>query len=639
MSDYTRITGIASGMDTDNMIKDLMKAESAKKDKVEKEQIYEEWRKEEYQSISKMLREYKNNNFDVLSPSTNFRSPSMFADFTSSVLSGGEESSAVTVTGNTNITNLSHTINSITSLASNDLYASTERLKDTMVGDTAINIASIGTINTSIASGNNTFALSFDGVSKSITLDGGYATGDSGAELLVDMQAKIDAEFGDGKILVSFDGSNQLNISSVESGHQTIVIESDANILSNLGFTSGDTDYLKSSETLSEAFTLVTGTDIALTINDVSDFGITTDDTISEMMEKINDSDAGVTMSYSSLSGKFELKSNETGEINKITFDEADGATNDFVVNSLKIDVDAVDGTNGYTEATDAKFEIDGVITSRSNNDFTIDGANYSLKTTSATAIEISLSPDTEGLVEKITSFVDKYNEIIETINTKLDEKRDYDYAPLNADEKEAMSDDDIELWEEKAKSGILGSSNELENIASQLRTLIYEPIEGLNISLKDIGITTSSNYKDNGKLTIDEDTLKSSINNNYGKVVELFTKTSDVDYDDTSNRSTRKAEEGIANRLYDVLQDNIRNTRDEGGNKGILIEKAGYEGEVSDFDNIIQDVINDYDDRIFDILDYLDSKEEAYYTMFAKMEAAMSEMQSQSDWLSSQMG
>ena len=636
MSDYTRITGIASGMDTENMIKDLMKAESAKKDKVEKEQMYEEWRKEEYQSISKMLREYKNNNFDVLSPSTNFRSPAMFADFTSSVLSGGVESSAVTVTGNTNITNLSHTINSITTLASNDLYASTAKLKDTMVGTEAMDMTSIDTINTSIAAGNNTFAINFDGVSKSITLDGGYdvSTDDATAraELLSDIQQKIDAEFGVNKIEVSFDASNQLTIGSVEAGHQTSIIESDADILSNLGFTSGDSDYLKSSETLSDAFGLATGTAIALTINDVSDFGITSDDTINEMMDKINDSDAGVTISYSSLSGKFELKSNETGEINKITFTDTDN----FIVNSLKIDVT---GASGYTAATDAEFSIDGVATSRSNNDFTIDGANYSLKTTSATAIEISLSPDTDGLVEKITSFVDKYNEIIETINTKLDEKKYYDYKPLNDDEKEAMSDDDVKLWEEKAKSGILGSSNELENIASQLRTLIYEPIEGLDITLKDIGITTSSNYKDNGKLSINEDTLKSSINNNYGKVVELFTKTSDVDYDDTSNRSTRKAEEGIANRLYDVLQDNIRNTRDADGNKGILIEKAGYENEVSDFDNLIQDAINDYKDRIDDILVYLDNKEEYYYSMFAKMESAMSELQSQSDWLSSQMG
>jgi len=638
MSDYTRITGIASGMDTDNMIKDLMKAESAKKDKVEKEQMYEEWRKEEYQDISKMLREFSTNNFDVLSPSTNFRSPAMFADFTSSILSGGVESSAVTVTGNTDITNLNHTINKITTLASNDLYTSTAKLKDTMEG-ASITIGNIdgstdNSINKSIVDGNDTFVLSFDGVSKSITLDGGYA---DVVGLVTDIQAKIDAEFGENKILVSPDG-DKLSIGSVEEGHQTSLIESDADILTNLGFTSGDSDYLKSSETLSDAFSLDTGNPIALTINGVSDFGITSDDTINEMMDKINDSDAGVTISYSSLSGKFELKSDETGEINKITFEDTDN----FIETSLKIDVT---GTNEYTAATDAEFEIDGVITSRSNNDFTIDGANYSLKQLHNTIdnpmdpIEITLSPDTDGLVEKITSFVDKYNEIIETINGKLDEKKYYDYSPLNADEKEAMSDDDIELWEEKAKSGILGSSNELENIASQLRTLIYEPIEGLDISLKDIGITTSSNYKDNGKLTIDEDTLKSSINNNYGKVVELFTKTSDVDYDDTSNRGARKAEEGIANRLYDVLQDNIRNTRDANGNKGILIEKAGYENEVSDFDNLIQDAINDYKDRIFDILEYLDDKEEYYYSMFAKMESAMSEMQSQSDWLYSQMG
>jgi|LGOV01.1.fsa_nt_gb flagellar hook-associated protein 2 len=632
MSDYTRITGIASGMDTENMIKDLMKAESVKKDKIEKEKMYEEWRKEEYQNISKMLREFSTNNFDVLSPTTNFRSPTMFAQFTSSILSGGVESSAVTVTGSSNITNLNHTINSITTLASNDLYESTLKLKDTMIGTTVIDATSVGTINDSITAGNDTFALSFDGVSKSITLDGGYdiLTDDDTARAALsdDMQAKIDAEFGAGKIVVSYDGSNQLNINSVEDGHQMTVIESDVDILGNLGFTSGDTDYLKGTTTLVDAFELAAGIDINLEINGISDFGITSDDTINEMMDKINDSDAGVTMSYSSLSGKIELKSNETGEINKIIFDDTDN----FLVNKLQIDIT---GISGYTAGTDAVFSIDGVATSRSNNDFTVDGANYSLKETSATAIEISLSPDTDGLVEKIKGFVDKYNEIIEVINAKLNEKKYYDYKPLNAEEKEAMSDDDIELWEEKAKSGILGSSSELSNIAIALRTLIYEPIEGLNITLKDIGITTSSNYKEHGKLTIDEDTLKSSINNNYGKVVELFTKTSDVEYDDTANRSTRKAEEGIANRIYDILQDNIKNT----GEKGILIKKAGFEGEFSDFDNTIQDAIKGYDDRIDVLIEYLSNKEDYYYSMFARMEAAMSELQSQSDWLASQMG
>lgn len=627
MTDYTRITGLASGMDTENMIKDLMKAENLKKDNVESERKLLEWEKEEYQKVSKMLREYRNSYFDLLSPSTNFRSASMFAEFDSTV-----SSTAVEVSGTSDLSSLNHTIDYITQLATKDEYTSTNKIKESLVGSTVISGASVDTINTSISAGNDTFVMKFDGTSKNITLNGGYSTIDDNtaqSELIADLQNQIDTAFGTGKIVVGLDASNQLEFNASESGHQTSVIESDVDILDDLGLTSGDTDYLKSTTTLAEAFSLSGSID--LTINGNSDFGIEATDTIKEMMDKINASSAEVDITYSELSGKFQIKSNETGEINKISFVDTSN-----LLSSMNIDIS---GTTGYIAAQDAIFSIDEVETSRSNNDFTIDGANYSLKETSATAIDISLSPDTDNLIEKIVGFVDKYNEIIKTINDKLDEKRYYDYDPLTAEEKEAMTDEDIELWEEKARSGLLSNSNELERISSDLRVMIYEPIEGLDISLKDIGIKTSSNYLDNGKLLIDEDQLKESINNNYDKVVDLFTKKSDIDYNDTANRSQRISEEGIANRLYDVLQDAVRNERDTNGNKGTLIEKAGYVGEVSDFNNVLDDRIDDYDDRIDDLIDYLADRENYYYQMFAQMEKAMTEMQTQSSWLSSQMG
>jgi len=649
MSDYSRITGLASGMDTENMIKDLMKAESQKKIKVEQEKQLVEWEREAYRDISKMLTEYKNNNFDILSPQTNFRSATMFSQFTSSVTSGGVESNAVTVTGNADISKLNHTINKISQLATKDLYESRSKLKESIVGNTTIDAASVATINDSIdPEGNDTFVINFDGVSKTITLDGGYRTDtDANAkdDLLLDLETKINNAFGAGKINVSYgidvENLDQLIIKADEGGHQTSLIASDANILGNLGFKSGDTDYIKSSTSLSNAFGIAAGTAIDIEINGISDFGITSDDTIKTMIDKINGSNAGVTMSYSELSGKMNIQSNETGEVNKISFTDS---FNDFLATHLKIDLndDPNITTEGYTAAQDAEFTIDGVATSRSNNDFTIDGANYSLKqlhTDTTNPIEVSLSPDTDGLVEKITGFVDKYNEIIETINGKLNEKKDYDYKPLTEDEKEAMTEDEIKLWEERTKSGLLSSSSELQNIASRMRTLIYEPIEGLDISLRDIGIESSSDYKENGKLLINQDKLKENINNNYSKVVDLFTKTSDIDYKDGANRAQRTSESGIAHRIYDVLQDNIRTTRNDSGKKGTLLEKAGIAGDITEFKNTMNTKVKQYDDRIDDLIEYLSDRENYYYRMFAQMEKAMTEMQTQASWMQGNMG
>lgn len=644
MSDYSRITGLASGMDTENMIKDLMKAESQKKIKVEQEKQLVEWEQEAYRDITKMLTEYKNNNFDILSPQTNFRSPTMFSQFTSSVISGGVESDAVTVTGNANISKLNHTINTINQLATKDLYQSAKKIKEGIEGASAFTIADI---ETSLSSGNDTFVINFDGVSKSITLEGGADKDDiytDISELVTEMNTKIDEAFGADKIEVSQTGgileiNKPTDPPTFESGHQITLIASDPDLLGQLGFENGDSNYIKSTTSLEDAFGIDEGTAVDIEINGVSDFGITSDDTIKTMMDKINESSAGVTISYSELSGKMNIESDQSGEVNKIDF----GITaNTFLNDHLNIKTDAIDETEGYFAGKDALFTIDGVETSRSNNDFTIDGANYSLKklhTDDTNPIEVSLSPDTDGLVEKITGFVEKYNEIIETINGKLDEKKDYDYKPLTEDEKEAMTEDEIELWEERTKSGLLGSSSELQNIATRMRTLIYEPIEGLDISLRDVGIKTSSDYKENGKLIIDQDKLKESINNNYSKVVDLFTKSSDIDYKDGANRAQRTSESGIAHRIYDVLQDNIRTTRNVAGKKGVLLEKAGITGDITEFSNTITKNINQYDQRIDDLIDYLNDREDYYYQMFAQMEKAMTEMQTQSSWLEGNMG
>ncbi len=636
-----RITGIMSGMDTETMIKDLMKAESLKMDALEQQKKLAEWEKESYQDISKMLREFRDTYMDILTPATNFRSPSMFANFSSSVMAGGAETSAVSVTGSATATDLTHTISEISQLATADKYASISPVKSTIDGD-AIDLSAI---NDSINAGNDTFSFSFDGVTKAIQLDNGadaavYA--DEGA-LLLDLQDKLDAAFGSDKITASFEGTS-LKFSSPESGHQMQVFSSDANILGNLGFETGDASFVKTSETLESAFGIAAGP-VAVEINGVTDFGIESTDTVKEMMDKINNSDAGVTISYSSLSGKFELTANDTGAINKIGF----GGSNTFLNDNLKINTSAVDTPNdgynlddGYEAATDAQFTLDGVTTSRSSNNFTIDGLTYTLNSTHDVAdgpIDISLSRNTEELKENIGGFVEKFNEIIKTVNESLNEKRNYDFKPLTDEQRESMSEDDIELWNEKAKSGILRGSNELQTFANNLRRLVYEPVEGVDITLRDIGITTSTNYKDNGKLVVDEAKLESALQNNFDKVVDLFTKTSEIGYEDTANRSQRYNESGFSNRLYDLVQDNVRNTRDANGKRGVLIEKAGFEGELSDLQNTIQTRIGGFDDRISDMLDYLNSREEYYYQMFARMESALAEMDSQGQWLQSQLG
>jgi len=174
------------------------------------------------------------------------------------------------------------------------------------------------------------------------------------------------------------------------------------------------------------------------------------------------------------------------------------------------------------------------------------------------------------------------------------------------------------------------------------MRTALYDKVEGTSLSLYQIGISTGS-YKDKGKLKIDEAKLREALQDNFQEVVKLFTNKSQYSYDeslsDLEKRQTRYRESGLAQRLSDILQDNIRTVRDSNGKKGKLLEKAGMSGDLSEFNNLMNSEINNKNKLIDTLIEKLFEKEDYYYKKFAAMEKILSEMQNQSNWLMSQLG
>lgn len=167
------------------------------------------------------------------------------------------------------------------------------------------------------------------------------------------------------------------------------------------------------------------------------------------------------------------------------------------------------------------------------------------------------------------------------------------------------------------------------------MRRALSDSVDGIAKNLSSIGITTGA-YTEQGKLKIDETKLRAAISNDPDAVADLFSKKSSIDYSDSltsEQRSQRYKEEGLANRLSDILEDNIRTI----GGKGKLLQKAGITGDRTEFDNLLYDEIDGYDKDIASLLDRLADKEERYYAKFTAMEAAISRMSAQSSWLSSQ--
>lgn len=628
MSDISRVTGMYSGFDTDTMVQDLLKVEQTKIDRVEQKKQVAQWQQEQYREISSLLSGLQSEYFDILNTDTNLRSSTMFDLYSASASISGTATTKVQVDAEYGVQVSQMTISEISQLATKDTWNSSSRVSN-ILGSTAIDAAQVGTINATIAGGTDAINVTVDGVTKSITLTGGYDTStdaDARTALQSDFQTQLDDAFGSGVLTVSYDGSNYLQIDS--TGHEVTVNEKDADILTDLGLSDGMANTVDMTSTLADAFG-VTDSDLSFTINGVTDFGLESTDTIQEMISKINTSGAGVTLYYSDLTGEFSMTSDTEGYANNIELTDTDS----FFATHLLID------GSDRTEGQDAEFVLNGISTTRSSNSFTIDGVSFELLSTHDAAdgdIDIDITTDVSDVVEKIEGFVDKYNEVIEFINDKLGEERDYDYSPLTDAQKDELTDDEIDDWEEIAKQGLLRSDSTLQNIVNSLRQAIYEPIEGLGITMSDIGITTSANYLDGGKLVVDTDVLTEALKNNPNEVVELFTKQSDTDYTDYTERSTRYEENGIANRINDLINDNIRLTRDDSGYKGTLVEKAGLSG-IFDVSSELAKTILDYEDSITLLLEHMADKEDDYYVKFANMESVLSSLYSQSDWLASQ--
>jgi len=492
INSYLRLSGMASGLDTESMIQSLMKVENLKLYKLERQKTKLQWQKDAKLEINNKLRAFREKYMSVLSPSTNMYTESAYKMYKVSMET---ETSAVSINAGTKAIADDYVINEITS----------------------------------IAKGANT--------SSTVKVSGG-----KGLNLSAELRELA--------------------------------------LTTPLNFDEND--------------------EISFSINDEV-FTFKSTDSLQTLINKINNSKAGVTISYSSLSDQFTIKTKETGANRTLKIENISG--NAFGESGSAFGI--VTGT--YQNGENAKLKINGFDVERESNSFTIDGITYNLKGLSKTEIKFNVSQDIDSVVNKVKSFIEEYNKIIEDLNAKIKEKKYYDYYPLVDEEIDEMTEKEVELWNEKAKSGILRNDKNITSFLAELRSMIYEKVDGVGKSLADIGIKTGI-YSDRGKLTLDEDTFRKALANNPDEVTQIFTKTSTA----TDNKQKYK-ESGIMSK--------------------ISISIGNYIGAV-DLSKIDED-IGDLDDKIDEMELYLYEVENKYWAKFSQMETALSKMYSQQNWLS----
>ncbi len=247
--------------------------------------------------------------------------------------------------------------------------------------------------------------------------------------------------------------------------------------------------------------------------------------------------------------------------------------------------------------------------------------------TTGTEPITFNAKTDADTIVSAVTSMIKDYNEIIELVNKEVSTKPNRSYEPLTDDQKEEMTDDQITKWEEKAKAGMLFNDSELRGLSDSMR-FIFDSGSADKTALESFGISTSTDYGDNGKLVLDETKFRAALASNSSDLQKLFTRQAD---------STTGDKGGVMARLTEITEKYASTT---GATKGILIERAGsVYAPTSILKNSLQTAMDSLDDVIERLNTQLKTETDRYIKQFTNLETLISQMNSQSSWLSSSLG
>lgn len=629
----TRLTGLATGLDTDQMVRDLMSVERIPLDKLYQKKQLAEWKRDSYRDITNLLRGLKDEFFNVLKSSSNMLSANTYKKFTGT----STDSTVVTATGNALAVAGSHKI-TVNNLATASVAVSGGTVTKPLESTAVMTTGAGGDVENA---GGKTIKITLDGVTKDVTIGTGAVTA---GQLAADLETSIGVAFGAGKVKVT-EAGGKLTFETM--GGASKITLADGTTDSGLGFlhiASGTSNRINTSQTLASladqfanGLTFDNG-NLVFKINS-KEFTFSETTILSEMMNTISsDAEANVSFTYDESTDKFKITAKQMGSGDNIILSQTGG---DFFGAAGAVMIDTVNPVATADKGKDASVEIDGITVTRSTNIFTLNGVTYTLLKESTDEQTVTLTQDVANVYDNIKKFVDKYNEILAKINGELSEKYDRSYLPLTDEQKSAMSEEDIKKWEEKAKTGILKNDPILSKIVSDMRRALSTTVAGESAILSSIGITTG-NYEEKGKLIIDETKLKSAIANNPDTVMNLFMKQSATHpfYSRSataSERSVRYNESGLIQRLSDILEDNISTFRDSNGKKGILLEKAGITGDMSEFSNTLYTELQGYDRSLATLTDRLIEKENNYYKKFANLEAYINKMNTQSSWLTSQ--
>ena len=356
-------------------------------------------------------------------------------------------------------------------------------------------------------------------------------------------------------------------------------------------------------------------------------------DKIAENEKTINDNNARFTYSKDADGKETYMEKdaggNEVAIGAGITADEVTAQFDKKVKEAQKVMADKdqaikdAEGLGTKVAGQDAKIEVDGVTYTSYNDTLTVNGMTITAMEETEKSVTVSTKNDTEGVYNMIKDFIKAYSELINEMDSLYNAESSSGYEPLLSEEKEALSDSEIEEWEKKIKDSLLRRDATLSSISSALKMDMMKgfKIGGQTIYLSDFGIATlgyfnsADNEKnayhidgdpDDPKTKNNDDLLSTLIEKNPDAVMEFFT--------------------GLTNTLHDTLADKMSATK-------MSSAMTVYN------DKKMKEDYDDYTDKIKKQEEKLNAYIDKWYAKFSAMETALAKLESKNSALSSLFG
>lgn len=562
-----RLSGINSGLDTDAIVKELVSAYSLKTEKYEKQKTKLEWKQDAWKGLNTKIYGLYTNISNLRFESAYNLKKTTLSDSTKATVTAA--SGAVTGTQRLNVLQTAQASYITGGFMGEDVTASST-LKD----------------------------LGYEGGNTTIKVKDS-----EGKETAIEITAEtkisdLIGKFKDAGLNANFDtNNNRIFLSAKESGKagdfDLVAEDSDAySVLSTLGLASKE-DAAEDIKRQAKEYNKLYGEWTALKNSGATDEETTKK--IQELREKLD--------TYSA-----DIKG---------------------VAGGVKNAEDVVNESNLATkiEGQDAIIKLNGVEFTSSSNTFQVNGLTIEAQAVTGdgdeNAIAINTTVDTQGIYDKIKDFLTEYNSVINEITKLYNADSAKDYEPLSDEERESMSDDQIEKWENKIKSALLRRDNSLGNIMNAMVNSMSQTfeIDGQKLSLGNFGISTlgflnaaeNEQYafhidgdEDDENTSGKKDKLMAAIQENPDQIMEFMQKL-------TSN-------------LYTSIDNKMKSTELSSAYKVYNDKELDKEAKE------IEDLIKKWEEKIAD-------QEDAYFKKFSQMEVALSKLQSQTNSLSGLLG